>query len=35
MGGLIIELGDKTIDLSVSSKLSKFNKVINGKYYYL
>ena len=28
MGGLIVEVGDKSIDLSVSSRLSKLNKLI-------
>ncbi|MCJ1448436.1 MAG: ATP synthase F0 subcomplex subunit OSCP atp5 [Stictis urceolatum] len=28
MGGLIVEIGDRTIDLSVSSKISKMNKLL-------
>ncbi|TPX37977.1 hypothetical protein SmJEL517_g00408 [Synchytrium microbalum] len=28
LGGLIIEIGDKTIDLSVSSKISKLNRLL-------
>lgn len=28
VGGLIVEIGDRTIDLSVSSKISKLNKAL-------
>ncbi|KAL8916185.1 MAG: hypothetical protein Q9172_006416 [Xanthocarpia lactea] len=28
MGGLVVEVGDRTIDLSVSSKISKMNKLL-------
>lgn len=28
MGGLVVEIGDRTIDLSVSSKISKLNKLL-------
>ncbi|EGC46536.1 ATP synthase subunit 5 [Histoplasma capsulatum var. duboisii H88] len=28
VGGLVVELGDRTIDLSVSSKIAKLNKVL-------
>lgn len=28
VGGLIVEIGDRTVDLSVSSKLAKFNKTL-------
>lgn len=28
VGGLIVEVGDRTIDLSVSSKLAKLNKLL-------
>jgi len=28
LGGLIVEIGDRTIDLSVSSKISKMNKLL-------
>ncbi len=28
IGGLIVEIGDRTIDLSVSSKISKMNKLL-------
>ena len=27
-GGLIVEIGDRTIDLSVSSKMAKLNKLL-------
>jgi len=27
-GGLVVEVGDRTIDLSVSSKISKMNKLL-------
>ena len=27
-GGLVVEIGDRTIDLSVSSKISKMNKLL-------
>lgn len=27
-GGLIVEIGDRTIDLSVSAKLAKMNKLL-------
>ena len=27
-GGLIVEVGDRTIDLSVSSKIAKMNKLL-------
>ena len=29
LGGLIIEVGDKTIDLSVSSKINKLNRLLS------
>ncbi|KAG6005321.1 hypothetical protein E4U21_000236 [Claviceps maximensis] len=29
VGGLIVEVGDRTIDLSVSSRISKMNKLLN------
>ncbi|KAK4162286.1 Mob1/phocein [Cladorrhinum sp. PSN259] len=29
IGGLVVEVGDRTIDLSVSSKLAKMNKLLN------
>lgn len=29
LGGLVVEIGDRTIDLSVSSKISKMNKLLN------
>jgi F-type H+-transporting ATPase subunit O len=28
LGGLIVEIGDRTIDLSVSSKIAKMNKLL-------
>ena len=28
LGGLVVEVGDKTIDLSISSRLSKLNKAL-------
>ncbi|EEY21046.1 conserved hypothetical protein [Verticillium alfalfae VaMs.102] len=28
VGGLIVEVGDRTIDLSVSSKIAKMNKLL-------
>ncbi len=28
MGGLVVEVGDRTIDLSVASKISKMNKLL-------
>lgn len=28
-GGLIVEIGDRTIDLSVSSKMARMNKMLN------
>jgi F-type H+-transporting ATPase subunit O len=27
-GGLIVEIGDRTIDLSVSSKMARMNKLL-------
>lgn len=27
-GGLVVEIGDRTIDLSVSSKIAKMNKLL-------
>ena len=27
-GGLVVEIGDRTIDLSVSSKITKMNKLL-------
>ena len=27
-GGLVVEIGDRTIDLSVSSKMAKMNKLL-------
>ena len=27
-GGLVVEIGDRTIDLSVSSKISRMNKLL-------
>ncbi|KAL8829162.1 MAG: hypothetical protein Q9170_006288 [Blastenia crenularia] len=29
MGGLVVEIGDRTIDLSVSAKIAKMNKLLN------
>ncbi|KAI5928289.1 ATP synthase delta subunit-domain-containing protein [Camillea tinctor] len=29
IGGLVVEIGDRTIDLSVSSKIAKLNKLLN------
>lgn len=29
IGGLVVEIGDRTIDLSVSSKIAKMNKLLN------
>lgn len=29
VGGLVVEIGDRTIDLSVSSKIAKMNKLLN------
>ncbi|KAK3345327.1 ATP synthase delta subunit-domain-containing protein [Neurospora tetraspora] len=29
IGGLVVEIGDRTIDLSVSAKLAKMNKLLN------
>jgi F-type H+-transporting ATPase subunit O len=28
VGGLVVEIGDRTIDLSVSSKIAKMNKLL-------
>lgn len=28
LGGLIVEIGDRTIDLSVSSKINRLNKAL-------
>ena len=28
VGGLVVEIGDRTIDLSVSAKLAKMNKLL-------
>lgn len=28
LGGLVVEIGERTIDLSVSSKISKLNKML-------
>jgi len=28
VGGLVVEIGDRTIDLSVSSKMAKLNKLL-------
>ena len=28
IGGLVVEIGDRTIDLSVSSKIAKMNKLL-------
>jgi F-type H+-transporting ATPase subunit O len=32
LGGIMVEIGDKSIDLTVSAKLAKLNKLITGKY---
>jgi F-type H+-transporting ATPase subunit O len=29
VGGLVVEIGDRTIDLSVSSKIAKLNKLLS------
>lgn len=29
VGGLVVEVGDRTIDLSVSSRIAKMNKLLN------
>lgn len=31
LGGIMVEIGDKSIDLTVSAKLAKLNKLITGK----
>lgn len=31
LGGVLVELGDRSIDLTVSSKLAKLNKLVTGK----
>lgn len=31
LGGVLVEIGDKSIDLTVSSKLAKLNKLVTGK----
>jgi F-type H+-transporting ATPase subunit O len=28
LGGLVVEIGDRTIDLSVSAKIAKLNKLL-------
>jgi F-type H+-transporting ATPase subunit O len=28
LGGLVVEIGDRTIDLSVSSRIAKMNKLL-------
>ena len=28
LGGLVVEIGDRTIDLSVSAKIAKMNKLL-------
>lgn len=30
-GGLLVEVGDRTIDLSVSSKLARMNKLLRDQ----
>ncbi|KAF9993108.1 ATP synthase F0 subcomplex subunit OSCP atp5 [Modicella reniformis] len=30
LGGMVVEFGDKTIDLSVSSKVNRLNQLLNG-----
>ena len=32
LGGILVEIGDKSIDLTVSSKIAKLNKLVTGKY---
>jgi hypothetical protein len=32
IGGIILDVGEKTIDLSVASRLNKFDGALNGKY---
>jgi F-type H+-transporting ATPase subunit O len=29
VGGLVVEIGDRTVDLSVSSKIAKMNKALS------
>lgn len=31
IGGLLVEIGEKSIDLTVSTKLAKLNKLVTGK----
>jgi hypothetical protein len=35
LGGLIIDFGDKTIDLSVQSRVTKLNNILQRKWSYL
>jgi F-type H+-transporting ATPase subunit O len=30
LGGLIVDLGEKTIDLSISSRVNKLNNLLQG-----
>ncbi|KAI9569581.1 OSCP, subunit 5 of the stator stalk of mitochondrial F1F0 ATP synthase [Boletus coccyginus] len=32
MGGIVVDFGDKSIDLSVSSRVNKLNNILQGKY---
>lgn len=31
LGGILVEIGDKSIDLTVSAKVAKLNKLVTGK----
>lgn len=31
LGGILVEIGDKSIDLTVSGKVAKLNKLVTGK----
>lgn len=31
IGGLVVEIGDRTIDLSVSSRIAKMNKLLTDQ----
>jgi hypothetical protein len=33
MGGLVVDFGEKTIDLTISSRINKLNNLLQGRFY--
>jgi len=33
LGGLVVDFGEKTIDLTISSRINKLNNLLQGQFY--